>query len=163
MKRCKNLLQDSHIINFLNINILLFLSFIFYRFYLGLKVYEFITLIISFYLSLFIFSQFKFSDNNIINLLQKIVIYTFIFIFNFLLMFIIGRYFNLIPTAICTPESFIANSVLEKGELLFNGDSPLETILTSLLSLNVLILFTNILFLYFIFSRYIFKHNITFI
>ncbi len=114
-------------------------------------------------MSLFIFSQFKFSDNNIINLLQKIVIYTFIFIFNFLLMFIIGWYFNLIPTAICSPDEFIANSVLEKGELLFNGDSPLETILTSLLSLNVLILFTNILFLYFIFSRYIFKHNITFI
>jgi hypothetical protein len=81
--------------NFLNINIIVFLSFIAYKFYLDLNVYGLITLIGSFLISLFIFSRFKFSNNSIISLLQKIAIYTLIFVFNIVLILFIGWYFDL--------------------------------------------------------------------
>ena len=88
----------------LNISIILFLSLICYKFYLGLNLLGFITLIISFLTSFFIFNKIKFSDNSLIKFLQIIIIYTFIFILNIALMFIIGWYFNLIPVAYSSSE-----------------------------------------------------------
>ena len=71
---------------FLNVNAVIFLIIIFYKFFSGLKFdIGFLSLIISFFISFlissFVLNKFKFSNNSIISLLQK-------FIFINILMFI---------------------------------------------------------------------------
>ena len=61
--------------NLLNINSIIFLSFIIYKFFLGFDVYGFIVFIITILISFFIFNNFKFSKNIFINIIQKIVVY----------------------------------------------------------------------------------------
>ena len=88
--------------NLLNISSITLISLMCFKFFLDINLLGFITLIISFLTSFFIFNKFQFSENSKIKILQTIVIYTILFILNFILILIIGWYFNIIPVALCS-------------------------------------------------------------
>ena len=80
---------------FLNVNAVIFLIIIFYKFFSGLKFdIGFLSLIISFFISFlissFVLNKFKFSNNSIISLLQKFIfinILMFIFFFSLVIYY----------------------------------------------------------------------------
>ena len=74
---------------FISILVLILISFIFYKYYLNINLYEFITMITTFLISLVIFRKIKFSENILVHFIQTIFIYTLMFIISLTLYLII--------------------------------------------------------------------------
>jgi hypothetical protein len=104
-------MKNKYFGNILNIISVIMLSLIFYRFISGLSfdiglLSLIISFLISFAISNFVLDKFTYSENTYIRLIQRFLIYNFIFIMVIFTSFYVLYLFNLIPTIYCSGDEY---------------------------------------------------------